>query len=187
MARSLPAALTSEFGSTELQPFYAVELVFDSGTLNFWTGYGEITANSVTWTGAGQVLGISDSIENTDLGANGMTLTFSGLDSSFVSIALTENYRGRLAKVYIGALDADGASVSDLYQIFAGRMDTMTIQENGQTATLTLTVENVLIDLERPRTRLYTNEEQLERYPGDVSLENVAKLQDREVIWGREK
>jgi hypothetical protein len=186
MARSLPVALSTEFNSTELQPFYAVELIFDSGTLNFWTGFGEIIANGETWSGAGQVLGISTSSEDTDLSANGITLSFSGLDSSFVSIALQENYRGRIAKLYIGALDSSGAAVSDLYQIFAGRMDTMTIQENGETATLTITVENVLIDLERPRIRLLTGEEQLQRYPDDASLENVATLQDRQVIWGRE-
>jgi len=185
MSRSLPAALSTEFNNSELKPFYAVSMEFDSGTVNFWTGYGEITANGETWSGGGQVMQLSSSVENTDLGANGMTFNFTGLESSFVSIALLENYRGRIARVYIGALDADNLPVSDLYQIFAGRMDTMTIKENGQTADLTITVENVLIDLERPRVRLYTNEEQLNRYTGDNSLEKVAGLQDREIVWGR--
>jgi hypothetical protein len=61
----------------------------------------------------------------------------------------------------------------------------MTIQEDGQTATVSLQVENVLIDLERPRTRKYTDEEQRKRFPGDASLENVAALQDRQIAWGR--
>lgn len=184
MARSLPAALSTEFGKRELEPFYAVEMLFDSGDVRFWTGIGDITANSETWQGAGTVLSISNSTENTELSADGLSLTFSGLDSSFVAISLTENYRGRVAKVYIGAL-SDGAPVSDLYQVFGGRMDTMTINENGQTATLSITLENVLIDLERPRVRLLTNEEQLLRYAGDNSLDQVANLQDRQIAWGR--
>ena len=185
MARTLPTALSAELDAATLKPFYAVELGFDSGTLNFWTGYGDITANGETWTGSGNVLQISTSTENTDLSANGITLTFSGLDSSIVAISLTQNYRGRIAKVYLGCLDADNQPVSDLYQVFAGRMDTMTITENGATASMTITVENVLIDLERARMRKYTDAEQQKRYPGDLSLENVAALQDRQISWGR--
>jgi hypothetical protein len=64
-------------------------------------------------------------------------------------------------------------------------MDVMTIQEDGQSATITINVENVLIDLQRPRVRKYTTEEQLARYPNDKSLEMVASLQEKDIAWGR--
>jgi hypothetical protein len=185
VARTLPAALSTEFEAAQLKPFYAVELDFDSGVLRFWTGYGTITANGEEWDGAGTILGISSPNENIDLSADGLTITFTGLDSSIVAITLTQNYRGRSAKVYMGALDGSNEPVSDLYQVFAGRMDVMTIQEDGQTATVSLQIENVLIDLERARTRKYTDEEQRKRFAGDASLENVAALQDRQISWGR--
>jgi len=185
MARTLPAALSTEFEAAQLKPFYAVELGFESATLRFWTGFGTITANDEDWFGAGMVLGISSPNENIDLSAEGLTVTFSGLDSSVVAITLLENYRGRPAKVYIGALDDSNEPVSDLYQVFAGRMDVMSIQEDGQNATISLQIENVLIDLERSRPRKYTDEEQKKRFPGDRSLRFVAKLQDRQILWGR--
>ena len=183
MARSLPAALATEFGKDQLELFYAVELGFSSGTIRFWTGYGDLTADGEVWSGSGLIMQISTSQENTDLSANGLSLTFSGLNTSVISFVLNENYRGRIAKVYVGAL-VDNAP-TDLYQIWSGRMDTMTIAENGQTATVQIAVENILIDLERPRLRLYTDEEQKTRYPGDDSLSKVAGLQDRQIIWGR--
>ena len=185
MARTLPAALATEFDAAQLKPFYAVELDFDSGVLRFWTGYGTITANGEEFEGAAQVLGISSANENIDLSADGLTISFAGLDSSIVAATLTQNYRGRSAKVYIGALDASNEPVSAMYQVFAGRMDIMSIQEDVQTATISLQVENVLIDLERPRTRKLTDEEQRKRFLGDASLENVASLQDRQISWGR--
>lgn len=185
MARSLPVALSSELNAKELKPFYAAQFFFDTGTVSFWTGFGEIYANSTTWIGGAGVVQISNSTENTDLGADGVEITFNGLESSIVSIALQENYRGRFCKVFIGALGDDDQPVSDLYQVFMGRMDTMTIQENGETASIRVTVENVLIDLERARVRKYTHEEQLSRYAGDNSLETVAALQDKEISWGR--
>ena len=185
MARTLPAALSSEFGATELKPFYAVELSFDSGTLRFWTGYGQISANNYVWDGAANVLNFNEITEATDLSAKGINLTFSGLSTDIIAILLAENYRGRSAKIYIGALDSSNQPVSDMYQIFAGRMDVMTITETGQTATIQINIENVLIDLERPRTRKLTSEEQLERYPNDTSLQGVGALQDRQISWGR--
>lgn len=185
MARSLPAALSTQFGAAQLKPFYAVELDFDSETLRFWTGYGTITASGEEWDGAGTILSITSPTENIDLSADGISISFSGLDSSIVAVTLTQNYRGRSAKVYIGALDSSNQPVSDLYQVFAGRMDVMSIQEDGQTATVNISVENVLIDLDRPRIRKLTDEEQRKRFPGDASLENVASLQDRQISWGR--
>jgi hypothetical protein len=185
MARTLPAALATELSATELKPFYAVEMLFDSGTVRFWTGYGEITANGEEWAGSGTIMGITNSNESTDLSANGMTISFSGLESSFVAIALTENYRGRLIKIYLGCLDSTNQPVSNMYQLFAGRMDVMTINEDGQTASITISAENVLIDLERARMRKYTDEEQRKRFPGDSSLEFVASLQDKQISWGR--
>lgn len=185
MARTLPNALSTEFNADQLKPFYALQFFFDSGTVSFWTGLGEISADSTVFTGGAGVIGISNSRENTDLAADGMTFTFNGLESSFVSVALQENYRGRFVKVFIGALGADDQPVSSLYQVFLGRIDTMTIQENGETATIQITAENVLIDLEKARVRKFTNEEQLNRFPNDNSLETLAALQDREISWGR--
>ena len=185
MSRTLPQALATELTATELKPFYAIELLFDSGDLRFWTGYHEIEANGETWTGSGLVIGLSGTSEPADLSANGITITFSALDSSIIAIMLGENYRGRSAKVYIGALDSSNQPVSDMYQVFAGRMDIMTLQENGNVATIAINVENVLIDLDRPRPIRLTNEDQLNRYSGDNSLSGVAQLQDRQISWGR--
>lgn len=183
MSRSLPAALATEFGKNQLEIFYTVELNFSSGALRFWTGYGELTADGDEWTGTGLVMAISSSQENTDLSANGLSLTFSGLNTTVISFVLTENYRGRVAKVYVGALVNNVPT--DLYQIWSGRMDTMTIVEDGNTATVQINLENILIDLERPRLRLYTDEEQKLRFPGDESLSKVAGLQDAQIAWGR--
>lgn len=185
MARTLPSALSTELDADSLKPFYAIELLFDSGDLRFWTGYGEIEVNGEIWNGSGQVISLSQTSEPSDLSANGMTITMSGIDSSIVAIMLGENYRGRSANVYLGCLAEDNLPVSDMYQVFAGRMDIMSMQENGQVATISISVENVLIDLERPRRFKLTNEDQLDRYPDDKSLSMVGPLQDKQIAWGR--
>ena len=185
MARTLAAALSTELNASQLSPFYALEFVFDSGTLRLWTGVGTLTANSVSWTGGAGVIGLSSSTESTDLTANSLTISLNGLDTSLLSLSLDEPYRNRPFRLFLGALNSSNQSVASLYQLFYGRMDTMSIQDEGATANIVLVVENALVDLNRPRLRFLTDEEQQSRYPGDLSLENVAQLQDRPLYWGR--
>ena len=185
MSRTLPEALATEFSSAELKPFQAVEIGFSDGTVRFWTGYGQLTADSKTWEGVGQVLGISEAVEAADLSAEGITVTLSGLDTSVLSAILNENYKLRPCALYVGALDADDAVVSSLYKTFDGRIDTINIQEDSDKVTLVINAESRLIDLNRPRTRKLTDAEQQSRYPDDTSLAQVALLADRQLDWGK--
>ena len=56
---------------------------------------------------------------------------------------------------------------------------------SGGISTVTLTAESRLRDLERVRTRRYTDADQQSRFPGDKGLEYVPSLQDKQLIWGR--
>ena len=49
---------------------------------------------------------------------------------------------------------------------------------------ITVTVENKLIMLERPRNRRYTDQDQKNLFSGDKGLEFVDDLQDKELVWG---
>lgn len=171
------------FDSDSLAPFIAIDLGFDSGAVRLWNGYGEITVDSQTYTGAGSLLAISAIEETGEIAARGVTMTLTGISSDLISVALSENYQNRTAKIYIGTI-ADDNSISS-YQIFGGRLDVMTIEESGETATISVTAENRLIDLERPRIRRYTSEDQKSLYPGDLGLDYVNDLQDKTLDWGR--
>jgi len=61
----------------------------------------------------------------------------------------------------------------------------MNIEEQAEAASISVTAENVLVKLERPVVRRFTNEDQKSRFPDDRGLEFVASLQDKEIFWGR--
>lgn len=173
----------SEFSQDSFAPFLAVELNFDSGILRLWNGYEDLTIDGASYTGSGDLLQISGVEETGDVAARGVTMTLQGISSSIISVALQENYQNRTARIYLGAIQADGTIQS--YQVFGGRLDVMTIEENGDTATIAVTAENRLIDLERPRIRRYTSEDQKSLYPGDLGLDYVNDLQDKTLDWGK--
>jgi hypothetical protein len=64
-------------------------------------------------------------------------------------------------------------------------MDTMRIEDSGDTASITVQAESRFIELERTHERRYTDQDQQQLYPGDLGLEYVAGLQDKEIAWGQ--
>lgn len=184
MSRTVPAALLTALDGDEIEVFYAVDLAFDSGNMRLWTGYGDKTINSQTYTGTGNLLTIDGLEEASDLSARGTTLTLNGLDSTIINYALTEEYQGRLVTIYWGV-------GSETVEVFSGYMDKMTIQDTAERATISLTVESRLIALERPNIRRYTRESHagVRTAKGlsgsDTFFDWVTKLQDKQIVWGR--
>jgi len=173
----------TEFLQTELQPFTAIEIVFDSGAARLWTGYGDLVFDNKTFVGGGNLLNVSEVEETSEIEAKGLTLTLSGVPSELIALTLNEPYQNRLMRLYVGAIKPDGSI--EHYQLFAGRLDVMNILEEGETATITVTVENRLIDLNRPRIRRYTSEDQKAIFVGDLGFDYVNELQNKQIEWGR--
>ena len=115
-----------------------------------------------------------------------MTLTLSGIPSALLSLALNTPYQGRECKLYLGFMTswANPDTSPDIVEIFCGYMDQMTINEGAESSTITTSVESRLIDLERPRTRRYTSENQKQRHSGDKAFDFVESLQTIRLQWG---
>lgn len=182
MSRTVPSALLTALSQPEVQPYYAVDLDFDSAPIRLWTGYGDRTIFTNSYTGGGSLLTISGLEEASDLSAKNITLSLSGVPSSLVTIALDEPYQRRECKVYFGTTDT-----SDPIEVFSGLMNTMTIEDSGESSVITLTVESKLVRLEKASNRRYTEENHVARHPNDTFFSYVTSLQDKDVVWGREK
>jgi hypothetical protein len=179
MSRTVPSSLLTALGQPEVELFYAVEFNFDSGPVRFWTGFGEKIIGVDTYVGTGNLLAIDGIDEVSDLSAKSMNLSLSGVPSSLVSLALQEPYQRRTCKVYIG-------SGGNVIEIFSGLMNTMVIEDSGETSVISLTVESKLIGLERSSNWRYTAESHKQRHSGDSFFDFVAGLQDVSIVWGKE-
>lgn len=185
MSRSLSSAMQAVATAEVVRPIVLVQCDFDSGALNLWNGLGDLTVGGVDYVGAGTLLNISSMKESADLSANGMTVTLSGITEPLISKARDEDYQGRELKVLLGAMDSTNSVISSPVIIFSGFMDTMTIQDGAETATIAVAVENRLIEFQRNRIRRYTAEDQKIDYPTDKGLEFVAEIAEKEIVWGR--
>ena len=185
MSRSLTSSMQTAVTADLVRPIILVECVFDSGDLNLWNGIGTLTVSSVDYVGAGTLLNIGEIAESSELQANGINVTLSGITDPLLSKARDEDYQGRELTVKLGAMDSSNGVISDPVIVFSGFMDTMVINDSAETATIQIAVENRLIEFERTRIRRYTAEDQKIDYPNDKGLEFVAELSEKEIVWGR--
>lgn len=187
--RGLTAAMLSAIAAATVRPALFYEGEFVSGGLpaflRLWTGVGDIAWGGYTWTGGGQMLAITPIEETTDLRAVGFSVTLSGMPSALISIALQNVRQGKPGKLWLGLFDAAEALLADPYPLRRGRFDVAPIEDDGETCTISASYEDRLIDLDRPRDRRYTHEDQQLDYPGDLGFQYVPSLQDMDIPWGR--
>ena len=207
MSRDLSSNTIENISQDVVYPFFATELRFDGdNVLRLWTGQGTLVLeNGTNWIGTGNLLDISAIEETSELAVKGATLTLSGVPSEVLSLALSEPYQGRVCNIYFGTFSQgsilqesssyillqDGSRINlettdkGFNEIFSGYMDQMNIEESGETSTIQLLVENKLVDLERARVARFTSGYQKSIYAGDLGLDFVEDLQDKQIPWGR--
>lgn len=184
MSRDLDPATQAAAEQPTVWPVLFVQMDFASQTSRVWSGVGPIDWDGHTWQGMGELGEITGIEETATVRAAGIGFRLSGLGPSLLEKAMIgkSEYRRRPVKVWLGFSDATGVPLAPPTLVWSGQMDVMTITA-GETLTIDLTAENDLIDLERPRTRRYTPEDQKEIYPDDLGFDYVAALQDMQIKW----
>lgn len=185
MSRDMEAAVLTETVQPDIRAAILAELDFSSDFVRAWTGVGDLSWDSKTWNGVGELGEISPVAEKAGTVATGMTLGLSGVDSTLLSSALTEEYQGRSVGVWLAFFDDALALIADPVKIFGGIMDNMSIVDSGPTSKITINCESYLRILERSNERRYTDQDQQDRFTGDLGCQLVARQLDDGLYWGR--
>ena len=106
-------------------------------------------------------------------------------DTSFTSSATGETWTinqsgSTRAEIFMN----ENELIADPYLLRSGRMDYCNISVSGEDTRITAQYEDRLIDLQKPRERRYTDQDQRNEYPTDGGFRFVTSLQDKQLIWG---
>jgi len=186
MSRDLPSTINAALtGGVAMRLALLVEMEFTSGFLRLWSGLGPIQYGGNEWTGAGTLFGFDTIEETRAVVANGATIYLSGIPTDLVSACINDAQQGKIGRVYLAVLDASGAVDGEAVELFVGRLDVPTINDQGANCTINITYESRMIDLTRAREFRNTHESQQVLHPGDMGFEFVTSIQDQEIVWGR--
>lgn len=189
-SRDMTAAMLAAIAAGTVRPviFYEGEFAAAGSPtttqfVRLFTGVGSISWDGKTWTGGGQLLGISPIEETSEVLAIGFSVRISGMPADKITLAMSLMRQGLPGKLWLGLFDDSGALIVDPYMVRRGKLDVGVIEKAGETCTITVQYEDRLIDLENPRERRYTTEDQQLDYPTDLGFEYVPLLQDLNFTW----
>ena len=191
MTRNISATNKTRTEAEVVRPVRFIELDFpsefvrlNSSTRSLFFDSNGDTVNE-EFKGVGDVGKISAIDETPGSQAGRVVCTLTGLKTSLISLALQENYQGRVGKIWRGNLNADHELDEPPDLEFRGLMDTMPIKR-GQTADIGVVLVNRFVRWDKPvDTPRYDNVDQQTRVPGDVFFEFVPELvQGKEIRWG---
>jgi hypothetical protein len=188
MPRAADPALIAALSDGLVRLVFLFEGFFSTGVgdgaLRFWTGVGDLVYGGFTWTGAGSLIGVGPASEGTEIKAQGITISLSGIPTELLALVFLNLRQGQRVNVYVGALGDGGGMLAPPANYFSGRVDVPSISDAGDTATISLAVENRFVDFEKTRSLFYTPQSQAIYFPADRGFENVTSLQDQKIFWG---
>lgn len=182
-ARAMTTAAAAAIAAPDVRPILLFEASFAGGVVRLWTGVGALQWAGVTWTGLGNLIAVSELDETSEVTAQGLSVTLSGVPPETVALALVEVVQGLPGRVMIGFVDPTGAVIPDPVPLFAGRLSTSELHDGEDTCRITVSYENRLQDLLTERGWRYTAESHRVLAPDDPSFDFVVAIQQKELQW----
>lgn len=200
----MTAAMATALAAPVLYPALLCQMNFANSNVNVWSGLGNVAWNGNTYTGLGDFAGISTISEDSTVEAKNVTLDLSGVPLNIISTETTQDLYLALyelnvlqpCQIYLALRYANGAIISDPILSYRGMMDKGTIDIGATTMSLSISLENILVDLNRPSERRFTADDQKMDMPYltakyglsantvDNAFNFVAGLQEQTVYWG---
>ena len=114
-----------------------------------------------------------------------MSVSLSGVDQTYIALALSENIINDDVFIYQGYLNSSLALIAAPFLLFYGNIDEFKISDNTSTATLVLIVSSHWGNFSKTSGRTTTNNSQQRFFSDDVGMVFSA-LTVRDIKWGRE-
>jgi len=185
MDRGSTGAFQTEIVKSANKPFHLLKLSFDDVSYFLSDAYIPVTYDSNTYTPTGSFLAFSDIVETNEANIETISISLSGVDTTYINLFLTGGYLDRTVQIYKAFLDSNDALVSDPLLIFDGRLNNPVIQEDVDAGTSTIAVQasSLFVDFDRINTRFTNNESQQSFFAGDTGF-RFSSVVVKELNWG---
>lgn len=190
MAKTFSADVTTQLNATNFLHCELVEFNLDT-PLYLTTAQWNITAStdtsggSQTYLAQGNFLGFSSLTETTELRVNNVTLTFSAATTTFVNIALSDNYLHRPIRIYKAFFNTSTlALISSPFLIYDGTITGVNISDTATDTLVTFDTSNQFYDFDRIAGRRTNSGSNRRFFPADRGLD-FSTTEINDIRWGR--
>lgn len=150
--------------------------------LNLCTSNIDLVVSGVTYYGL-KGLGRVGTVQDTPAEVRQLQFELSGVPSEMVSLALSEPVQGKAVRIKVAIFDPATYTVLDTQLRWQGLLDTMSISDAPGGATIAVTAEHAGIDLTRPASSFYTDDEQQALHAGDLFFQYTSAQVEQRLVW----
>lgn len=183
MTRAIDAATIAELAKDDFNLATLIKLDFDT-PLRITDWDRSITALSTTWTSSSHFLSAGDVTETSELRVNTLNLTLSGVEQSYVSAFLSQNYLDKGIQIYRALLNDSDSVIGSPILIFDGLMTGYSIEDSQDSSDVTVNAASHWKDFEKENGRRTNDNSQKIHFPSDEGFEFAAKT-IKDLKWGR--
>lgn len=193
MSRDLDPALETALEQPVIRPVWILRLDIEGDPVYIWTGAGDLTItgsgdsalDGYTFVGVGNI-GDIGVIQDTQKGSNALKLKLPGveLDKYLLDqiVNLKRVWQFRDAWVWFGLLDSSQSIVINPFRIKTGRMDSLTITDDGKEGTVSLVIESHQAYTGRALGTSYSEQKELDAT--DTSQDYIHDLANKQPSIG---
>lgn len=188
MARGLTSAVKTELATGNIDPVLLVEIGFSTPVYLTNASFditSSVSGTSRTYASNGYFRGITGISETNKPSKNSLSLSLSGVEQTYIAIALNENIINKEVYIYRGFLDANQALIADPFLLFFGTIDEFRIKDTTTKASLVLNITSHWGNFSKTSGRTTTDNSQKRFFSNDKGMEFSA-LTVRDIRWGRE-
>lgn len=178
--RDLPSGFATNIAQPHVISIVLVQMDFDGGTVYMTDAPHDVVWDGHTWLSMFGIGSVSD-ITETDGEVNGLQFTLSGVPTSSIALALTEDIQDRPVKLMLATLSGTTLSVDE--NAWVGKLDVMTIGLDSNMAQIVVTAEHPLARWDQPNLLRFSHQDQQRLHPGDRFFEFAERMADVTITW----
>lgn len=189
VTRGLDPELNAELEKQVIRPVWIIRLDIKDDPLLVWTGRGSFSPTGTgdpdldgqIFTGVGDI-GEIGAIQDTEKGSKALTLELPGVDLTKPLLAQIVNdlriWQFREAWIWFGVLDTVNNFVVNPFRVKTGRMDTMTLENNGTEGSIKAVIESHQSFISRALGTRYSEQQDID--PTDISQTFIHDLANKQ-------
>ena len=186
MTRGISASNLTQIAAGHHDIIVMAHLAF-STPIFVHTGIGTVVFSGDSYLGVGDFGGVAAVEESELLAPAPIRLVLSGVDSTYITEALTAGNHGDLITLYVGYVNKDMTLVADPWTLAAGFFDYATIELGEPENRIVITMQHELSVLGKADGARFTDEDQQRRFAGDTGLSFIADSIGKTLLWGGQR
>ncbi len=182
MSRNVHSSTATELAKDAFEMAHLVKIDFVTPVYLTDNAH-DLTYDGDDYEAGGHLLQMSNVQETSDVRVGKFNIQLSGVEQSYISVLLGQNYINKQVLIYRAALN-NNTIIGDPVLLYDGRIDGFTIADGDNSSEINLSTASHWSDFEKKAGRKTNNNSQQIFFAGDLGFE-YASSTAKDMKWGR--